>query len=140
MSGCLSARRRLVKPQKSRWLTKRRDLDFNLGYQKAHSPLYRKRYDVSLVLQIPLIWAVQLDNSICRLLASGFKISFLLKRNFGRVLCKQYPPESCNTALWCKGSTSDFGSDSVGSNPASAANLTFCVPYRGAIFICKGCG
>nr|DAL44791.1 MAG TPA_asm: hypothetical protein [Caudoviricetes sp.] len=47
-----------------RRLTKRRDLDFNLGYQKAHSPLYRKRYDVSLVLQIPPIWAVQLDNSI----------------------------------------------------------------------------
>lgn len=39
-------------------------LGFNLGYQKAHSPLYRKRYDVSLVLQIPPIWAVQLDNSI----------------------------------------------------------------------------
>nr|DAI66430.1 MAG TPA: hypothetical protein [Caudoviricetes sp.] len=39
-------------------------MDFNLGYQKAHSPLYRKRYDVSLVLQIPPIWAVQLDNSI----------------------------------------------------------------------------
>nr|DAH19720.1 MAG TPA: hypothetical protein [Caudoviricetes sp.] len=54
---------------------KRRDLDFNLGYQKVHSPLYRKRYDVSLVLQIPPIWAVQLDIFVLSPIVASY-ISF----------------------------------------------------------------